>query len=261
MRFNCLNCSWKRFSDKKIGCICPGPVIEKYLNRHDQSRTEVYRPNREDFAYSEQDLIRFYENKPIGALILVNPDNLSGNYIGYEGCISLIKWCKNRGIYLILDESFADFADIDQGATKPAALLGKSMSGIYDRLYIIKDISYPYGIPGAGLGVLASSDEDLIVDLKKDAVNCTMNSFSEFFLQIKEKYDKDYMESLAKIRKSRQHFINSLTKIPYLKVFPSQTNCVMCELLGVKSYDLCCRLLKQNILIVDMTPDEYSGRF
>ena len=44
-------------------------------------------------------------------LVIVNPDNPSGNYIPKKEIINLLKWAKQKEINLIIDESFVDFAD------------------------------------------------------------------------------------------------------------------------------------------------------
>ena len=54
----------------------------------------------------------------------------------------------------------------------------------------MKSISKSYGVPGVRLGVLASGDTDTIAAMKKDVAIWNINSYGEFFLQIKEKYEK-----------------------------------------------------------------------
>ena len=88
---------------------------------------------------------------------------------------------------LILDESFADFADEADNTFIRQDLLDR-----YRRLYVVKSISKSYGVPGLRLGVLASGDQDLIAALKKDVAIWNINSFAEFYMQIEEKYKKDY---------------------------------------------------------------------
>ena len=59
-------------------------------------------------------------------------------------------------------------------------------------MIVVKSISKSYGIPGLRLGVAASGDTDLIGQLKKDVAIWNINSFGEFYMQIEEKYRKDY---------------------------------------------------------------------
>ena len=41
--------------------------------------------------------------------VVINPDNPSGNYIPKKDVLRLIDWAGNKGIRLIIDESFVDF--------------------------------------------------------------------------------------------------------------------------------------------------------
>ena len=72
-------------------------------------------------------------------------------------------WCSDRGINLILDESFVDFAGGDEITDKESNAKPEDLTMISEkifarygkRIYIIKSISKSYGVPGARLGVLA----------------------------------------------------------------------------------------------------------
>ena len=175
-------------ADGKVGCI--NPTFEEYPNRLKKERIVPFVPAGEAMHYTVEDLMQFYSVHKINTLVLINPDNPSGNYISYKECIRLIGWCKQQDMAVILDESFVDFVDIGpEEDIADVSLIRDSVLDEYHKLYIIKSISKSYGIPGARLGVLASSDEQLIRYLKKDVSIWNINSFGEFFMQIKEKYD------------------------------------------------------------------------
>lgn len=243
----------------KIGCIYP--TFEEYPNRYDKDRIVPFEVTTSDFRYSVDDLISFYSSKGISLLILINPDNPSGNYISYSDLLRLIDWVKNNRIKLIIDESFADFVTLNPGETiSDISLIKESVLALYDDLFVIKSISKSYGVPGIRLGVLASSNASMINFIKKDVSIWNINSFGEFFFQIKEKYDRDYETALIKIRESRASFIEKLENVSFLRVFPSEANYVMCEVTKGKSNTLCAELLEKNILIKDLTRKVGNGR-
>ncbi len=243
----------------KIGCIYP--TFEEYPNRYDKTRIVPFKVESPDFRYSVDVLISFYADREISLLILINPDNPSGNYIPYNDLLRLINWAKAKGIKLIIDESFSDFASLENGvSTSDITLIKESVLAIYDNLFVIKSISKSYGVPGIRLGVLASSNVSFIEFIKKDVSIWNINSFGEFFLQIKEKYDKDYENALSRIRLSRIEFVGKLKAIPYLTVFPSEANYVMCELTKGSCSALCAMLLEKNILIKDLTKKVGNGK-
>lgn len=88
-----------------------------------------------------------------------------------------------------------------------------------------------------------------------------INSFGEFYMQIGEKYTKDYHVSLDKIISARTRFAEQLGRIPYLRVIPSQANYIMCEITdSFTSRELSCYLLKRNILVKDLSEKIGNGR-
>ena len=232
----------------KVGFI--RPTVEEYPNRYDCTNSVYFMPNNSDYSYTADDLMTFFSNTEIKNLILINPDNPSGNYVPRAGVMSLIEWSRERGIMLVVDESFVDFADEPDNS-----LIKQEILSANPHLYVMKSISKSYGVPGLRLGVLASGDIDTISKMKKDVAIWNINSFAEFYLQIEEKYQKDYAAALVKIRAERARFQMELAKIPGIRVIPSQANYVMVELEnGITPTDLIKRLLiKHNLLLKDLS--------
>jgi len=236
------------------------PTFEEYPNRFAKEKLLPFKPSSEGYRYSATDIMNHYDSLAITSLVLINPDNPSGNYIAYDDCLTLIDWAKKKNIDFIIDESFVDFADIKDGKSyESISLLKEDVLTSYNRLYVVKSISKSYGVPGARLGILASSDTDTIARLKKDISIWNINSFGEFFLQIKEKYDKAYASSLVEIKASRARFITELSKFSSLTVYPSQANYVMCKIEGYSSAEICYKLVRQNIFIKDLTKKINDG--
>lgn len=240
----------------RMGIITP--TFEEYHHRY-QGEIVAFDSAKQNFTYSAKDLIDFYTLNPVNQLVIINPDNPSGNYMRRAELLELINWSKEQQVQLIIDESFVDFADDNEELEN--TVLTEEILAMYDDLYIVKSISKSYGVPGLRLGVLASSNEEMIARLKKDVAIWNINSFGEFYMQISEKYKKDYMKSLEEIRMSRECFMNELSAIPFIKVFPSQANYVMCELTdGYESRKVAEDLLEKNILIKDLTAKIDNGK-
>jgi len=62
-----------------------------------------------------------------------------------------------------------------------------------------------------------------------------VNSFGEFFMQIFEKYRKDYFKACDTIAAERDRFYERLQEVNCLRVIPSQANYFLCELTDGKS--------------------------
>jgi histidinol-phosphate/aromatic aminotransferase/cobyric acid decarboxylase-like protein len=225
------------------------PTFEEYGQRYGEENLVVYWPENDDFQYDEQDMMDFFGDKDIQNLILINPDNPSGNYIPKEKLLRLIKWTKDKGIKFLVDESFVDFTD-----EKDSSIIEQEILSNNPHLYIMKSISKSYGVPGLRLGVLASGDVETIAKMKKDVAIWNINSFAEFYMQIEEKYKKNYDEALKKFRAERQRYVKELSKINGIRVIPSQANYVMAEVTtGMTAKELNRRLIvKHNILIKNL---------
>ena len=243
---------------------CPGrlgvilPTFEEYPNRFSKESVVPFVPQDEGFRYTAEDIKTFYDDKGIETLLLINPDNPSGNYIPFDDLLELISWTKQKGLRFIVDESFVDFASIEGRYS----LFDNEILASNAHLIVIKSISKSYGVPGFRLGVLASGDTGMISKLKKDVAIWNINSFGEFYMQIFEKYKTDYYRACDLFRKERDSFFAALSEIPYLHVFPSQANYFLCEVIEkFTSHELAIKLLKSNILIKDCsTKKAFNGR-
>ncbi len=94
----------------------------------------------------------------------------------------------------------------------------------YPNLIVMKSISKSYGVPGLRLGIMSSSNSELINWMKKDVAIWNINSFAEFYMQIFGKYVADYERACSKFIAERSRFFKELKQIPYLTVIPSQAN-------------------------------------
>jgi histidinol-phosphate/aromatic aminotransferase/cobyric acid decarboxylase-like protein len=71
-------------------------------------------------------------------------------------------------------------------------------------------------------------------------------------LQVYHKYEADYKRACALFVQERDTFYQELSRIPYLRVYPSQANYFLCEVLPPKTATaLAEELLKQKIFIKD----------
>ena len=201
------------------------PTFEEYPNRFERTESVDFIPQNKDYSYTADDLMIFFEDKSISNLVVINPDNPSGNYIPKKDVLRLIDWAGNKGIRLIIDESFVDFSDEED-----ASIIDQDILSANSHLYVMKSISKSYGVPGLRLGILASGDIETIASMKKDVAIWNINSFGEFYLQIAEKYKNNYIEAMEQFRDERKRFYDEISKLPGVRVIPSQANYFMVEL-------------------------------
>ena len=225
------------------------PTFEEYPNRYDKDCQVTFVPENEDYRYTADDLMNFFADKEICQLMLINPDNPSGNYIPKSDVLRLAQWCEERDIRLVVDESFVDFS-VDYATN---SLLSDDILEAYPHMAVMKSISKSFGVPGLRLGILASADKDLIAKMKKEVSIWNLNSFAEFFMQIYNKHEKDYLKACEKFVVERADFEQQLRTVPFLRVMPTQANYFLCEVLPpYTATEIVIYMLRQhNILTRD----------
>ena len=240
--------------DGKVGFIRPS--FEEYPNRYDPSQQVTFVPSNDDYRYTADDLMAYFGDADIKSLLLINPDNPSGNFIPKADVLRLAQWCEERGIRLVVDESFVDFSDTrseECGVRSDNSLLSDEILESYPHMAVMKSISKSFGVPGLRLGILASADTELIARIKKEVSIWNLNSFAEFFMQIYNKHESDYLKACDKFLAERDSFEQHLRSVPFLRVMPSQANYFLCEVLPpYTATEIVIHMLRQhNILTRD----------
>ena len=223
----------------------PIPTFHEYSARVPGDRLVEIRTSRQGFAYSVEELLEQSLGK-VDTLVLVNPDNPSGHFLENDKMLCLLTACENHGVRLVVDESFADFADKDAQYT----LLHEEFLEQHPTLTVIKSISKSYGVPGLRLGILASGDTRRIKTMIRELPVWNINSFGEFFLQIISKYGSDYQHACRQLAAERERFSSRLREIHHLDVFPSQANYLLCSLPEQGAALVVERLLAEHHLLI-----------
>lgn len=225
------------------------PTFEEYPNRREKESLVTFVPQNDEYRYAVQDLMNFFSTNPADNILLINPDNPSGNFIPMEDICLLAEWCEKKNIRLIVDESFVDFSEGWENNT----LLRNNILETYPHMVVMKSISKSYGVPGIRLGILCSADTEIIARMKKMVSIWNINSFCEFFMQIYTKYEKDYKNACDKFIIERNDFESKLRQISFLRVIPSQANYFLVEVLPpFTARELVLIMLKRfNILMRD----------
>lgn len=229
----------------------PYPTFNEYPERFVNAKTVPIPVNKETFSYTAEDILKTVRTSEAKTVLLINPDNPSGNFLNKQDVLSLCSELKKLDVKLIFDESFIDFAEKEKRYT----LLDDKILAENPNLIIVKSISKSYGVPGLRLGLLASSDSSYVKQIQKKNAIWNINSFAEYYLQIYDKYKKLYASACDKIAEERERFAFELEKIPNFYVFPSQANFLMCRLDGNITASKLTQILMQryNLFIKDLT--------
>lgn len=241
-----INALMSGLENERIGVITP--TFHEYIARSPIKFLKKFSPVNDDFAYNIDDLIKFSDE--IDVLVLINPDNPSGNYIKKDILIQLLSYFKEKGKKLILDESFVDFTT----DTYLNSLIDNEILSKFKNLIIIKSISKSYGVPGIRLGIIATANSLILDKIRQKLSVWNINSFGEFFLQVFGKYEEIYKDACTKIANERDRLFNDLKTISYLRPINSQANYFLCEVKKMSATELTQLMMKDyNILLKDCT--------
>ena len=230
-------------------------VFNEYMRCFPNCSFNIFDMSKNNFSYNVNEITENIQNNDI--ICIVNPDNPTGSFINYNDIIKIIDKCQKNGKMVIFDESFIDFVNKDERYS----LINNDILEKYDNLVVIKSISKSYGIPGLRLGVLATSNKELLDHIKRRLAIWNINSYGEYYLQIANLYKKDYIKACNMIADERLRFIEELRQIKDIIVYNSEANYVMCNLASQNSTQIATNLLnKDNIFIKDLrTKDAFQG--
>lgn len=193
--------------DGKAGFI--RPTFEEYPNRYDRENSVYMNMDNDQFTYSVNDIIDFFSLNPVDILVLVNPDNPSGNYINMAELKKLIAWCRQERIKLIIDESFVDFVDNGDPLEQLTLISDDILESYREGLFVMKSISKSYGVPGIRLGVMASADKAMVKEIKKKISIWNINSFGEFICRLLKNTIKIISQRSIKLKLPGINFIKT----------------------------------------------------
>ncbi|RLA74264.1 MAG: aminotransferase [Epsilonproteobacteria bacterium] len=194
------------------------PTFNEYPESIGYDRVVQFIPQNKDFSYGLDEMVELA--KKCDNLLLINPDNPSGNFISKVELLKLADKLLEMNKIFILDESFVDFSTNGEKET----MITQDILDKYPNLIIIKSISKSYGVPGVRLGILATSNQEIMSAIENEITIWNINSYGEFFLQVIGKYKKDYLQGCIEISTERDRFYNRLKEIPFLDVVYSQAN-------------------------------------
>jgi histidinol-phosphate aminotransferase len=161
----------------------------------------------EDYSLPEEILV-----EDATVTFICNPNSPSGTMVSVDKVSDLAK--KVNGV-LVVDEAYVDFAD-----DNCLRLVDE-----HPNIIILRTLSKSYSLAGMRLG-FAVAQEDLIKGMMKvkDSYNVDRLSMASAIAALDDQ--ATFRENVARIKKTREHLINSLKKLGFF-VYPSQANFVM----------------------------------
>ncbi len=167
-------------------------------------------------------------------IFLANPNNPTGTLTSRQDVISLLE----TGLPLVIDEAYYEFTG------ESAIPLMKE----YPNLMVLRTFSKWAGLAGLrlGYGVFPTAISNYLHGIR-DPYNVNVAGF----VAVRESFkDIDYlMGNVKKIVAERGRLASELGKIKWLKVYPSNSNFILCDVLDGNACELQQKLEDQGILV------------
>ncbi len=227
------------------------PINEEYLQRLKERETLVFVPADPAVPPTAEEIMAFYRDAGISLLIISNPNTHTGGYIRKDMMRQLLDWAETKGIRVLIDESYIDFV-----SEEAASFIQEERYRNWPHLLILKNLSAAEGLFGLRIGCAVSADREVLDRIRADLTIWNVNSVAEFYLQIAEKYQKDYRSALAQVAAARAQLIAELSALEGIQPYPSETDYVMCRITAPDRTAAALTgelFLKHQILIKDLT--------
>ncbi len=167
------------------------------------------------------------ELNDVDMLFLCNPNNPTGNLCSRDNLVELLGEARKKDVFVVVDEAFMDFVLKKEDYTL------KLLVNEYSNLAVLGSLTKFYSLAGLRVGYIVSN-ESLIFKLKNKTPAWNVNALAQKTAAIALK-DKDFkMATLGKNMKARDKLLSIFSNISDLKVYPSQTNFLLAEVVTDK---------------------------
>ena len=176
-------------------------------------------------------------------VVICNPNNPTGFAFTQEEIKEILKYCST---YIMLDETYVEFIDTNVFSSTP--LIDR-----FSNLFIIRSTSKFFSAPGIRLGYALTSDKEVLKKMNDNLDLWNINIFASLMGEVMFN-DLEYIySSLEKIQDEHSYLMKELNSIDDLKVYPSSSNFILCEITSKKliSSSLYETLIKSNVIIRD----------
>lgn len=175
-------------------------------------------------------------------LVVGNPNNPTGLRIEKDILLELYKIVDKKGGYLLLDEAFYEFAPKDYDSIQ----LFKEFN--YRNVAIIRAATKFFALPGIRLGY-ACANKDKVEEIENIQLPWSVNALADIAGQYIFK-DREYIDrSKEYIEGERQYLARELSKLSWLKAYPTQTNYQLIKLYKLDEDYLFKYFLSRGIVI------------
>ena len=186
-------------------------------------------------------------------VVLCNPNNPTGSYVTVDRLRELLDCLKAHGAYLMVDETYIEFAD---DVSKVSAM---PLTHEYSNLFIIRGTSKFFACPGLRLGYSACTDSSLREKAADFKDPWSVNSYAELAGCVMFTDTAFISHTRKLITSERERIKKELHAIDKIKLYDTQSNFFLFKLLTDKitAGEIFERLIAKKLLVRDCSSFPY----
>jgi threonine-phosphate decarboxylase len=179
--------------------------------------------------------------------VICNPNNPTSTALTPDEMRVILACCKQHQIFVMIDETYAEFAP-DDISVSSAGLLPE-----FENFAILRGISKFFAAPGLRLGYAMTSNLDLLDEIKEKKNPWAINSLADAAGALMFT-DQEYIHRTRELISSeRERIYQELLTWKNIKVYKPYANFVLVRILkeGITSYDIFVHAIKRGLMLRD----------
>jgi threonine-phosphate decarboxylase len=158
--------------------------------------------------------------RTIDAILLCNPNSPTGQACGADDVMRLARAAQRRGVWLIVDETFADYCP--ERSILPLA-------SAFSRVVVLRSLTKFYGLPGLRVGYTVAAPT-VIQQLHNELPPWSVNVMGQVAALAALHDTVHTKKSLQFVVKERTRISTELARLPGCTLFPAHANFIFVEL-------------------------------
>lgn len=182
---------------------------------------------------------------------IANPNNPSGVFIPLDLVENIVKAAEDHYTFVVIDEAYGEYTDIDGGVRSASALLHQ-----YKNLIVLRTFSKGYGLANLRVGYAMTGNKDILRALKIHRTYFPITQFSFDFCSIALEHI-DYLKTVRqKVARRLKFFEDKIKHLPHIGYIRSQTNVVMLRHVKLSANKLMNHLEKHGIIVAKVPGED-----
>lgn len=181
----------------------------------------------------------------VDLLVLCNPNNPTSSIIHAAQMREILDACKRLGIFVMIDETYMEFAPSYEKAT------AVPLTDSYDHLVILRGVSKFFAAPGLRLGYAVTGNKTLLDSFSKRQNPWTVSSIADAAGKLLFTDTEHIAQTRALMEQERAAVVRSLSEMDGIHFYTPYANFVLVRLLNkdLTSDDLFDKAIRQGMMI------------